>query len=101
MRHLHRPGRLRDNNRAENSHLLIRRRERKMQRLKSAQSAQQFLTAHAAIYNKFALQPHLIRERRFASFAVRRLLRGVAQRLNRPRIAFFRSLDTNLPGLRR
>ena len=27
----HRPGRLRDNNRAENSHLSIRRRERKMQ----------------------------------------------------------------------
>jgi len=31
----HRPGRLRDNNRAENSHLLVRRRERKMQRFKS------------------------------------------------------------------
>ncbi|MET0182847.1 MAG: DDE-type integrase/transposase/recombinase [Caulobacterales bacterium] len=28
----HRPGRLRENNRAENSHLPIRRRERKMQR---------------------------------------------------------------------
>jgi transposase-like protein len=60
MRHLHRPGRLRDNNRAENSHLPIRRRERKMQRFKSAHSAQQFLTTHAAIYNNFALQPHLV-----------------------------------------
>ena len=28
---LHRPGRLRDNNRAENSHLPVRRRERKQQ----------------------------------------------------------------------
>ena len=31
----HRPGRLRDNNRAENSHLSVRRRERKMQGFKS------------------------------------------------------------------
>ena len=32
LRHLHRPGRLRENNRVENSHLLIRRRERQQQR---------------------------------------------------------------------
>ena len=43
----HRPGRLRENNRAENSHLPIRRRERKMQGLKSLPSAQRFLTTHA------------------------------------------------------
>jgi len=30
LRHLHRPGRLRDNNRIENSHLPIRRRDRQM-----------------------------------------------------------------------
>jgi putative transposase len=36
---LHRPGRLRENNRAENSHLPIRRRERKMQGFKSQPSA--------------------------------------------------------------
>ena len=41
---LHRPGRLRENNRAENSHPPIRRRERKMQLFKSQPSAQRFLT---------------------------------------------------------
>ena len=33
---------LRKNNRAENSHQVVRRRERKMQRFKSARSAQRF-----------------------------------------------------------
>jgi transposase-like protein len=36
---------LRQNNRAENSHQVVRRRERKMQRFKSARSAQYFLRA--------------------------------------------------------
>jgi len=50
-----------DNNRAENSHLVIRRRERKQQRFKSQRSAQRFLATHAAVHNNFNVQRHLIR----------------------------------------
>lgn len=72
LQDLHRPGRLRENNRAENSHLPIRRRERKMQGFKSQASAQRFLTTHAAVYNTFYTQQHLIRRptlRRFRAEA--------------------------------
>src|SRR5215212_1251398 len=51
---------LRANNRAENSHQVVRRRERKMQRFKSAGSAQLFLSMHAAVHNTFNLQRHLV-----------------------------------------
>ena len=51
---------LRQNNRAENSHQVVRRRERKLQRFKSAKSAQRFLNMHAAVHNTFNLQRHLI-----------------------------------------
>jgi transposase-like protein len=51
---------LRKNNRAENSHQVVRRRERKMQRFKSARSAQRFLSVHAAVHNTFNLQRHLV-----------------------------------------
>lgn len=66
--HLHHAGRLRENNRAENSHLPIRRRERKMQRFKSRESAQLFLTSHAAVYNTFNVQQHLIRRSTLREF---------------------------------
>src|SRR5580704_1610899 len=51
---------LRKNNRAENSHLPVRRRERKMQRFKSPGSAQRFLSIHAVVHNSFNVQRHLV-----------------------------------------
>jgi len=50
----------RSNNRSENSHLPVRRRERKMQKFKSPGSAQRFLNIHSATYNSFYVQRHLI-----------------------------------------
>jgi len=51
---------IRRNNRAENSHQPVRRRERKVQRFKSPRSAQRFLSMHAAVHNTFNLQRHLV-----------------------------------------
>lgn len=50
----------RSNNRAENSHLPVRGRERKMLRFKSPGSAQRFLNIQSATYNSFYFQRHLI-----------------------------------------
>lgn len=46
------------NNRAENSHLPTRKRERIMQRFKSPGHAQQFLSVHEPVANLFHLQRH-------------------------------------------
>jgi transposase-like protein len=63
---------LRKNNRAENSHQPVRRRERKMPLFKSPGSAQRFLSTHAAVHNTFNVQRHL------TSRATLRVLRGEA-----------------------
>ena len=59
---------LRKNNRAENSHQPVPRRERKMQRFKSPKSAQRFRAIHAAVYNLFNVQRHLISRRTLRRF---------------------------------
>ena len=60
---------LRQNNRAENSHQAVQRRERKLQRFKSARSAQRFLSLNGAVHN---FQRHLI------SRSTLRIFRAVA-----------------------
>ena len=60
----------RKNNRAKNSHLPVRRRERKMQRFKSTGAAQRFLSIHAAVYNHFNVQRHLITRRTHRLFHI-------------------------------
>ena len=60
--------RLRANNRTENSHQAVRRRERKMQRFKSPGSAQRFLSIQATVQNTFYVQRHLLPSRIFKQF---------------------------------
>ena len=67
---------LRQNNRVENSHQVVRRRERKLQRFKSAKSAQRFLNMHAAVHNSFNLQRDLIFDPPCGSSEPRQLRNG-------------------------
>ena len=53
------------NNRAENSHRPTRRRERQMQRFKSRQHAQRFLSSHSMIYGNFRPRRHLMTVKRY------------------------------------
>ena len=52
--------RVRKNNRAECSHVPLRRRERKSQRFRSVRNAQMLLSAHGQIYNLFNYRRHLL-----------------------------------------
>jgi putative transposase len=47
------------NNRAENSHLPFRRRERAMLRFRRMRSLQKFATVHSSVYNHFNQERHL------------------------------------------
>jgi putative transposase len=71
------------NNRAEVSHQPTRRRERQMQRFKSARHAQRFVSAHSRIHNHFQLRRHRIsaieyRAARSRAFSAWREVAGVA-----------------------
>ena len=73
----------RQNNRAESSQVPVRRREHKLQRFKSAASAQRFLSMHAVTYNTFNVCRHLTTARthrrfRAEAFTARRDAEGAA-----------------------
>jgi len=62
------------NNRAENSHLPFRRRERAMLRFRQMKTLQKFASVHANIYNHFSQERHLVdrqtyKDRRSAALA--------------------------------
>lgn len=62
------------NNRAENSHLSFRRRERAMLRFRQMKTLQKFVSVHASFYNHFNSERHLVdrqtyRTRRSAALA--------------------------------
>jgi putative transposase len=62
------------NNRAENSHLPFRRRERAMNRFRRMKTLQKFASVHASVHNHFSQERHLVsrqiyRERRSAALA--------------------------------
>jgi transposase-like protein len=66
------------NNRAENSHQIVRRRERKMQRFKSAGSAQHFLSVHAPFTTISTFSGTSSPDRRCASSEPKRQRNGKA-----------------------
>jgi putative transposase len=62
------------NNRAENSHLPFRRRERAMARFRRMKTLQKFTSVHASVHNHFSQERHLVsrqiyKERRAAALA--------------------------------
>ena len=63
----------RKNNRAECSHVPIRRRERKSQRFRSVRNAQKLLSAHSQIYNLFNYRRHLISRNTLQKFRTQAL----------------------------
>ena len=67
------------NNRAENSHLPFRRRERAMLRFRRMKTLQKFASVHANVHNHFSLERHIVdrqtfKERRSAALAEWRAL---------------------------
>ena len=80
------------NNRAENSHLPFRRRERAMLRFRRMRSLQKFATVHSSVHNHFNLERHLTSRDNFTANRNRR---------SRPVAGALCSLnDRHLPTLR-
>jgi len=70
-----------NNNRAENSHLPFRRRERAMTRFRRMKTLQKFSSVHASVHNHFAQERHLVsrkiyKQRRSAALAEWRSVMG-------------------------
>jgi len=69
------------NNRAENSHQPLRRRERAMLRFRRMKTLQKFASVHGSVHNHFSQERHLIsrklyKERRSAALAEWRAVMG-------------------------
>jgi putative transposase len=69
------------NNRAENSHLPFRRRERAMNRFRRMKTLQKFAAVHASVHNHFSQERHLVsreiyKQRRSAALAEWRAVVG-------------------------
>ena len=60
----------RKNNRAECSHVPVRRRERKSQKFRSAGNTQKLLSVHSQIYNLFNYRRHLISRNTLRKFRI-------------------------------
>ena len=85
LSHVHIQGK-RLNNRAESSHVPIRRREHKMQGFRSAGPAQHFLSGHAAAYNTFSVCRHLTTASTYRTLREQARAAGEALRPCRPEL---------------
>lgn len=88
------------NNRIENSHLPLRRRERAMLRFRRMKPLQKFASVHANISNHFQLERHLVdrqiyKERRSALGRVA-IPRELGCQLQRPSPTMWRAVRTGL-----
>ena len=92
----HYPDQLRDNERGENSHLPVRRRERNMQRFKSQGQAQRFVSTHSAMYNTFAAQRHLVSRKTMRTFRAAAFAEWVLPEAQRKR--FVEAVERHAPG---
>jgi putative transposase len=84
------------NDRAVNSHLPFRRRERAMLRFRQMKTLQKFASVHANIHNHFSLEHHLINRETYKNAAPPRWRSGNPSELSchpqRPKCVVWRSV---------